>query len=267
MNRTARIAAIGLAVVVVIGGGLFWYLRDDAPPAVSLEAATESVSSTTAVPDTTDTASGDAAPEGTDDSTAVSDTTAATAVTVELPGVWSVDTESGEFDFESATGTFAGFRINEKISEVGDATAVGRTGDVEGSIEIAGSTLSAATFTVDLSTLTTNDRGRDDKVQGALETDQFPSATFVLTQPVDLGADAAAGQPISVAAAGDLTIHGVTKAVVFPLEAQLVGSTIVIVGSLEISLADFSVVAPTAPIVLSVEDVAVVEFQLLLVKS
>ena len=157
MNRTARTAAIGLAVVVVIGGGLFWYLRDDAPPAVSLEAATESVSSTTA---TTDTASDDTAPEGTDDSTAASDTTAAAAVTVELPGVWSVDTESGEFDFESATGTFAGFRINEKISEVGDATAVGRTGDVEGSIEIAGTTLSAATFTVDLSTLTTNDRGQ-----------------------------------------------------------------------------------------------------------
>ena len=276
MNRTARIAAIGVAAVVVIGGGLFWYLRDDAPPAVSLESATESLSSTTATPDdsatddpaTDDSATDDSATDDTaTDATATSDTTAPTAAAVELPGAWSVDTESGEFDFESATGTFAGFRINEKISEVGDVTAVGRTGEVDGSIEIAGTTLSAATFTVDLSTLTTNDRGRDDKVQGALETDQFPLATFVLTEPVDLGADAAAGQPISVAGAGDLTIHGVTKAVVFPLEAQLVGSTIVIVGSLEISLADFGVVAPTAPIVLSVEDVAVVEFQLLLVKS
>lgn len=260
MQRTVRYAAIGLASVAVIGGGLFWYLRDDAPPAVSLEAATESVSSTTA---TTETEPADTA---TADSTVSTDTTAA-AVTVELPGTWSVDTESGEFDFESATGTFAGFRINEKISEVGDVTAVGRTGDVEGSLEIAATTLSAATFTVDLGTLTTNDRGRDDKVQGALETDQFPTATFALTQPVDLGAGAAAGQPVAIAAAGDLTIHGVTKAVQFPLEAQLVGSTIVIVGSLEISLADFGVVAPTAPIVLSVEDVAVVELQLLLVKS
>ncbi|MDA3038304.1 MAG: YceI family protein [Actinomycetota bacterium] len=262
MNKTTRIAAIALAVVVVvIGGGLFWYLRDDAPAAVSLESATESLSTST----------GDSADEpasgGADDSAEPSDATAAPGPTVELPGAWSVDTKSGEFDFESATGTFAGFRINETLSEIGEATAVGRTGDVEGSIEIVDTTLSVAGFTVDLSTITTNDLGRDDKVQGALETDRFPSATFVLAEPVDLGADAAAGKPISVDAAGDLTIHGVTKAVVFPLEAQLVGSTIVIVGSLEISLADFGVVAPTAPIVLSVEDVAIVEFQLLLVKS
>lgn len=251
MNKRARIALAGLlAAVVVIGGGLYWYLRDDAPAAVNLETAAN------AVADTSESSDGEATSED-----------SASAAPVELPGVWNVDADSGEFDFESATGTFAGFRVQEQLAEIGSATAVGRTGEVSGSIEITGTTLNAATFEVDLTTITTNDRGRDGKVQGALETSAFPTAKFVLTQPVDLGAGAASGAATSVTAVGDLTIHGVTKAVEFPLEAKLVGSTIVVVGSLDLSFADYGVSPPTAPIVLSVEDHGVLEVQVLLVKS
>ena len=99
-------------------------------------------------------------------------------------------------------------------------------------------------------------------MQDALETGQFPTATFTLTQPIDLGEAVNTGAPVSVDAAGDLTIHGVTTPVTLPLDAQLVDDTIVVVGSLDIALSTYGVEAPTPPIVVSVSDQATIELQL-----
>jgi polyisoprenoid-binding protein YceI len=175
-----------------------------------------------------------------------------------------VDTSIGSFDFDSADGTFVGFRVEEELSTIGSTTAVGRTGDVTGTVTIEGSTLTATEVQADLSTVTTNDGRRDDRVQQALETSRFPTATFVLTEAVDLGPAAVDGGPVAVDATGDLTIRDVTLPVTFRLEAQLVGDIVAVVGSSEILLSDFGVEAPSAPIVLSVSDTATVEFQLLL---
>ena len=60
--------------------------------------------------------------------------TSLTADQAGIEGAWTVDTETGEFDYETATGTFAGFRIQEELASIGSTTAVGRTGDVSGSI-------------------------------------------------------------------------------------------------------------------------------------
>ena len=49
-----------------------------------------------------------------------------------------------------------------------------------------------------------------------VQTDQFPTATFVLTAPIDLGTIPAEGTPVDVTAVGDLTLHGVTKSVSDP---------------------------------------------------
>ena len=92
--------------------------------------------------------------------------------------------------------------------------------------------------------------------------DQFPTATFVLTSPIDLGDARATGATTAVTATGDLTVHGVTKSVEIPLEAQLTGDTIVVVGSLPVVFSDFGITAPTAPIVLSVDDHGTMELQL-----
>ena len=86
-------------------------------------------------------------------------------------------------------------------------------------------------------------------MQGALETDQFPTATFILTEPVSLGAAATTGEAVSVSAVGDLTIHGVTNPVTFALEAQLVGDTIVVVGSTDIVFSDYDVQVPDSQVV------------------
>lgn len=243
-SRAKVLLALVLVALLAVGGGIFWFLRDDAPEEVSLDRAIEGISTTTAAPGS-DRPADDGSIEGT----------------------WTVDTTSGDFDFESATGTFVGFRIQENLASVGSTTAVGRTGAVSGSMTISGTQVTEASFDVDLTTITTNESLRDRRVQEALETDRFPTATFTLTSPIELGTDAASGGKLSVTAKGDLTIHGVTKAVEFPLEAQLVEGTAVVVGSIEVTFSDFGVTVPSAPIVLSVDDFGKLELQLLLTRS
>ena len=78
---------------------------------------------------------------------------------------------------------------------------------------------------------------------------------------------ASGARPVSVTASGEMTINGVTNAVDFPLAAQLVDGTVVVVGSLDIAFSDYDVEVPSSPIVLSVEDNGTLEMQLLLVKG
>jgi polyisoprenoid-binding protein YceI len=248
MKPAAKYGIAAAVVIVVLGAaGAFWFLRDDSPDEVSLDAAVGQVADAT-----TTTADGD---------------TSTTAADSGVAGTWTVDTETGEFDYESATGTFAGFRIQEELASIGATEAVGRTGDVSGTVEIDGTTVTAADIEVDMTTITTNESRRDGRVQSALETDQFPTATFSLTEPIDLGDGAAAGEAVSVTATGDLTIHGVTTSVQIPLEAQLVDDTVVIVGSTEVRFSDYGVEVPSAPVVVSVSDVGTLELQLLLTRS
>jgi polyisoprenoid-binding protein YceI len=257
------VGGVAALVVLVVGGGLWWFLRDDAPEAVNLEDAVEAAqgdattTTSAAVAETTTTA-------GSETTTTAPDEGGTTPEGIE--GTWVVDTSIGTFDFETADGTFVGFRVEEELT-VGATTAVGRTGDVTGSITIEGTTLTGTEVEADLTTLTTNDSRRDDRVQSALATGDFPTTTFVLTEPVDLGEAALDGGPVSVDATGDLTIKGTTRQVTFALEAQLVGDVVAVVGSADILLSDFGVEAPSAPIVLSVSDTATIEFQLLLTRG
>ena len=83
-----------------------------------------------------------------------------------------------------------------------------------------------------------------------------------LTQPIELDAVPAEGEIVDVTATGDLTLHGVTKAVEIPLEARLEGGVISVAGSLPIQFADYNIAQPQGMIVLSVEDHGVLELQL-----
>ena len=109
--------------------------------------------------------------------------------------------------------------------------------------------------------------GEEGRVQDALETGSHPDATFTLTSPIVLPADAAVGGEINTTAKGDLAIHGVTKSVEFPLQAKLVNGTVVAVGSIDVTFSDFGVEVPSSQMVLSVEDHGTLELQFLLTKG
>jgi polyisoprenoid-binding protein YceI len=272
-RRTTRIVAgIVLLVVVAIAAFLWWFFQDDAPEEVSLEGAAAQVVDDTAAepaPTTAPEAPATPADDATEPSAATEDTTPAEtpaaedpAVGGDLSGTWNVDTTIGEFSYQDSTGTFVGFRVAEELAGIGAVDAVGRTPVVSGTLTLDGSTLTAVSIEADMSAITTDDSRRDDKVWEALDTATHPTATFVMGAPVDLGEAATAGEPVTVEAAGELTIKGVTQSVTFPLEAQYVGDTIVVVGQLEVVFADYGVSVPTAPIVLSAEDSGPIELQL-----
>ena len=164
--------------------------------------------------------------------------------------------------------SFAGFRVDEVLSGgIGDFTAVGRTVDVTGSIELTDTALvachrrSAPCPRCEPTTAAATARSAEPSTPMSSAV-----ATFTLTEPLELPADMAEGEALSGSAHGDLTIKGVTNRATFDLQAQLVGDTIVVVGSSEVVFSNYEVTAPTAPIVVSVEDHGIMEFQLILTR-
>jgi polyisoprenoid-binding protein YceI len=224
---------LGLTAAIAIGG-LIWFFASDPPAEVDLTETVTAVQESMAV-ETTDG----------------------------IEGKWSVDTTVGEFTVtEETTATFAGFRVEEVLDSIGSATAVGRTPVVSGSIEIKGTTLTSAEVVADLTSIVSDQTRREDAIQRALGTGSNPEATFTLTESIDLGEDAASGEVVDAVATGELTVNGVTNTVEIPLQAQLVEGMILITGSTEVLFADYSVTAPSAPVVISVEDNGILEFQL-----
>ena len=101
-----------------------------------------------------------------------------------------------------------------------------------------------------------------------LQTDQFPTATFKLTAPVEIPAAAIAGTPSDVSLTGDLTLHGVTKNVTIPAKAQLVERRRPVAGSISFPLSDYSITAPNVGgFIVSIEDNGALEFAVNFTKS
>jgi len=228
------------AALVVVAGVAIWYFvfRDDAPPAVDIEQASESVETK---PGSSSGASS-------------------------LSGTWTIDDSIGSFDdFSSA---FVGYRVNEELAGIGAKTATGRTPDVTGTMVIDGTTATSVDVKVDMTTLESDESFRDSAIRNqAIETERFPTAMFELTKPIDFGSIPKEGTTVSVNATGELTLHGSTTDVTIPLDAKLVKSTIVVTGLFDIQFADYDIDRPQAARVLSVEDQGQMEMQLFFTKE
>lgn len=240
----AALAALALAAA----GLWYFFFRDDAPPPLTLEGA---VSSTAAVPATTaTTTTADPAPVAAPATT----TSTAPPPRAGLDGEWSLD----------PAGSIVGYRIEEELAGIGGNTAVGRTSNVSGGLTLAGRAITAVSVVVDMTTLQSDDSRRDRQLRSrGLETNRFPEASFALSEPIDLGEVPSVGQFLTASARGVLTLHGVEREVAVAIEAQLVDSaTIVVVGSVDVTLADYDIAPPTGFSVLSVADTGLFEFQL-----
>jgi polyisoprenoid-binding protein YceI len=75
--------------------------------------------------------------------------------------------------------------VREEFVGIGVKDAVGRTGEVTGSAQVASTTIEAAELTADMTTLESDEARRDGALRDrGIETDRFPEATFTLTEPV-----------------------------------------------------------------------------------
>ena len=74
-------------------------------------------------------------------------------------------------------------------------------------------------------------------------------------------AAALAGTASEVTLTGDLTLHGVTRSVQIPAQAQLVDGTIQVAGSITFPLSDYGIVAPNiGGFIVSIADDGTLEF-------
>jgi polyisoprenoid-binding protein YceI len=170
-------------------------------------------------------------------------------------------------EWRVAADSVAGYRVREQLANLpAESDAVGRTSDVTGAITVEkngdGARLTAGTLTVDTTTITSDEGRRDNRLRSeGLQTDQFPTATFVLTEAIDVPAAALAGTASDIALVGDLTLHGVTKSVRIPAQAQLADGRIQVAGSLTFLLADFDIRAPNVGgFIISIADEGELEF-------
>ena len=137
---------------------------------------------------------------------------------------------------------------------------------VSGSITVEQSgdaaTLTAGSLTVDTTTIQSDEGRRDNRLRNeGLQTDQYPTATFVVTQPVDVPAAALSGTATDLTLTGDLTLHGVTKSVEIPAQAQLTDGKMQVAGALTFPLSDFGITAPNVGgFILSIADEGTLEF-------
>jgi polyisoprenoid-binding protein YceI len=244
MARSRLIIALGAVALAVGIGGFIVYdqvLRGDSAAALTLPSASTTPTASSA-PAASTTAGTSDAPAATSDGS--------------VAGTWSVAADS-----------VAGYRVREQLANLpAESDAVGRTSQITGSItlETSGSTttLTAGTLTVDTTAIASDKTQRDNRMRDeGLQTDQFPTATFTLTKPVEVPAAALTGTASDVTLTGDLTLHGVTKSVEIPAQAQLVNGTIQVAGSLSFPLSDYSITAPNiGGFIVSIADTGTLEF-------
>lgn len=139
--------------------------------------------------------------------------------------------------------TFVGYRVEQKFLGIPiPEDAVGRTKLVTGALNVAGTSVTQVDITADLSQLHSHKSGRDSALHSrGLDTDHFPTATFHLTAPADFQKIPGLDEPVNARAEGDLTLHGVTRHVEIPVDAQWTGSEIEVVGHLTVSFPDYAI--------------------------
>jgi polyisoprenoid-binding protein YceI len=233
VRHPLRTLLVALAAVVVLAAaGVAFYLvvlRDDPPERLALS------------------------PE--------SETTEAPATGESPEGQWVVRTGDD---------SVVGYRVRETFAGLSVASdAVGRTNDVSGTLTVEGdTTVTAAEVTAGLEALESDEERRDNAIRTrGLETERFPESTFTLTGPLELPSPPTAGEAVSVTATGDLTLHGVTRPVDVPVEARWNGSTIEVVGNIDVAFSDYDIEAPSVGGFVSVEDEGEIELQLTFVPA
>lgn len=232
------IAVVGLLALVAVAGGWYLFVREDAQLATSAPDIPDGLVAATATPDVT------AASEVTETNEALA---------------FAINSELSE----------AAYFVDEELATIGlPSTAKGATNDVTGTLYLAadGTTLTMdqeSSFTVDLAGLTSDEDRRDQRVQEALDTGAYPSATFTVTSASGYNPSIAEGEEQSLQLTGVLNLHGVEKEVTWEVKAYREGNAISALATVTISFADFDITPPTFQGLVSISDEATLQVQLI----
>jgi polyisoprenoid-binding protein YceI len=208
------LAGAAAAVVVLAVGGTFVYIHfisGPAPASLGLNSSSSPAAG-----------SGGASPAGGGSSVA---------------GTW-----------KPTAGSVVGYRVREVL--LGQhQTAVGRTSTITGRLTISGTRVTAGTFTVPMNTIKSDESQRDVQFNGRImDTATYPTGTLTLTKPITIAPLPADGVIKKYTASGNLTLHGHTRAVTFPLSAErTTAGQIEISGSIPILFSNWTSRTPASP--------------------
>jgi polyisoprenoid-binding protein YceI len=170
---------------------------------------------------------------------------------VPLEGTWSI-----------GPGSQAGYRVGEVLAGQ-DSTAVGRTTVVSGSMTIKGTSVESGSFTADMRSMKSEQRQRDGAFQRRImDTATYPTATFALSKPIEIGSLPASGVARKYSATGNLTMRGMTKPITIPITADHAGTQIRVVGRLPIVFAEWNIPNPSFAPLVTTKDQGELEFLL-----
>jgi polyisoprenoid-binding protein YceI len=148
------------------------------------------------------------------------------------------------------------------------STAKGATNDIEGEFHVSedGYALDpsgTSQFTVDLTTLTSDEDRRDNRVQNdALQTAQYPTATFTATSVSGIDTGLALDQEHAFQLTGILDLHGVQKEITWDVEARRQGNVMTALATVTFLYADFNITPPNIGGFVSVEDDVTLQVQI-----
>ena len=229
---------IAISIVVVVGliyGAILLYTKVINPPEDKLneDDLTAIVSDSTAAP-----------------STEVVASSIPPAQESEITGTWLATSDST-----------VGYRVKEVLGGV-NTEGVGRTNQVNGSLTIQDSTVISTVFEIDVASIKSDSSKRDSQFTGnIMDVATYPTATFRLLAPIELGEIPIAGQKITANVTGDLTLHGVTNQVSFEITATIDNGIIGVLGSIDITFADYGIANPSNGFV-TTGDTGLLEFVL-----
>jgi len=162
----------------------------------------------------------------------------------------------------------AAYFVNEELASLGvPSTAKGTTKQVNGTLYVTSDGSLAADapsqFVVDLSGLRSDESKRDERVQETLETAQYPTATFTAMAVTGYDPTLPEGEEQVLQLTGTLDLHGVQKEVTWEVKAYRQGEVISALATVTVAFADFNMTAPTFAQIVSIDDKATLQVQLI----
>lgn len=158
--------------------------------------------------------------------------------TVGVDGHWDVVSGAGENSSE------AGYTFDEVLPGQEKSTS-GRTSSVSGSLVVNDGILEEGKVTVDVDSIESDIEKRDIHVRdNILHTDQYPEATFTISDPVDLSSLPEDGSVDTVTVNGELTMHGKTNDVTAELTVLRTGENVIVEGQVPVEREAFGIVSP-----------------------
>lgn len=231
-----RLVAVAIVLVVLAGAGWWFFIRSDAELATSAPEIPQELKSSTPALGATSAAATPAASGGAQK--------------------YTIIPEQSE----------AAYFADETLARVAlPSTAKGSTKAIKGEFYLGKSgldTTQESKFTVDLTTLKSDESRRDGQVQQrGLETAKYPAATFVATKLEGYPAEFPAGQEVPMKLTGMLDLHGVKKEVTWDVKMKKEGSAISALATVSFLYSDFNIPVLTIAGLVSVQDDVTLQVQ------